>query len=392
MKIREDNHQNVLSKEEKQLLQIFAGNKILEQLRGKFTQEQLDLFLELLAETPRRTKKDLDAFISQLRVILCKLAAFKRDGKLELFEHICKALTDPTYRFPGEIVPLDQTVPVTLLVCKPEIMFKVLSFLKRDDIQHGRELTRAVAKVSRNEDLQKIDKEILEIIKLLPSCRQYCHPSREQYMAYLPTYMGLGTAFDADVVKPFQEKINNALQDAQSFTKLPNGFAILAPATYELDDLKIFYNPDTDEFKVFYQKEDDEQEEKLSYYEEDFEEYTIPYPQQLFEKHGKFAFLIASPIKQVLKCFTRQEQKQIAVWSFSIPKIALEMETDFLPMIGFYPPQDHDFWKRKKPCYTSKNNNRFAGAILILNENDLVEYAQYLPRNEYYILAIKQQI
>lgn len=107
-----------------------AGNKAFGVCRSQHYNWRLgDIIDDMINETasPSEYLEKFDKFTSALRIITDLMAQLKRDGKTRLVEELKNALEDRNYVLMGETVPLEQTVPITLLMLEPE---KTLPLLK----------------------------------------------------------------------------------------------------------------------------------------------------------------------------------------------------------------------------------------------------------------------
>jgi hypothetical protein len=129
MKQVPEGKQTVSEENQLQLLrEKLMGNQAFAACRGNFGSIG-DIYrgVEEKAKSPTHVLGQWDEFFGKVRIMVNILAQFQRDGLEVAHEQLLNALESPTYLFPGETVPLEQTSPVTFLLLEPK---KTLLFLR----------------------------------------------------------------------------------------------------------------------------------------------------------------------------------------------------------------------------------------------------------------------
>lgn len=245
-----------LSREEqlRLLWQKLEGNKAFAAIRGGNAS-----YLEIAkdSESPSQFRSRWRQCAGDAMVMGNVFSQMKRDGWKHAIEELQRALTIPGYLVEGESIPLDQTVPVTIVIMEFPKTLAMLTWVRAghfydlDDVLDGRADEHPLAKA---------------LFDQFPSLREYSTVRREER-----NYEGgdLIGAYCADVANIFEGVVR----------RFPQGTRRLGVA----------YNTYNDRLEIS-------------------------------KGHGGvFGFLIHMDQKSVLKLFSREQQTRIATWQCRVP-------------------------------------------------------------------------
>jgi hypothetical protein len=123
--------ENNSSQQIAELQDQLRGHQIFGRYRGTYNYTAMNAVGEILgkSESPTEFLRQWDSFAGDMRVLGNMMAVLKRDDKTEALTAFQQALIDPTYTFPGETIPLDKTVPVTLVMFNPKATLSMLLWI-----------------------------------------------------------------------------------------------------------------------------------------------------------------------------------------------------------------------------------------------------------------------
>lgn len=122
-----------LDAQAEKLTLTFGGNTDFDDVRGKCgdtflaASDAAMLTKEGNAQAPSAGVKDLKKFLTSFANVRGKIAQLERDGYALAAHEAREALKYPDYRMLGEIEPLSNAVPITLMMVNPELTLSVLT-------------------------------------------------------------------------------------------------------------------------------------------------------------------------------------------------------------------------------------------------------------------------
>ena len=113
-----------------QLLLMLTGHQKFGKHRGKLDISVADKLSSIATSdiSWAQKKKQAQEIFGDWMVLLRIMAKLFEDGNTDAFDEFLKALRLPDYLLPGEIIPVDQTEPVTFILFDADEM---LEFLKK---------------------------------------------------------------------------------------------------------------------------------------------------------------------------------------------------------------------------------------------------------------------
>ena len=306
------------------------GHQIFGQLRGQSGSllGSIDQALNN-STTPTEFCTKWDDLSAQLRVIGNLMATLKRDGKTQALEVLRESRVDRLYIFPGETVPLEKIVPVTLVMFDPKRTLAMVRWILEC---HWMNLDAYLGHEEFFSERQKI--QTSELFQLFPSLEK---ASRMRHQCGNYEGWELGYAYQVDVLRKFV---------------VPEGF----------DAMAIGFGQYNDHFEIsppfpF---------SKTKRVEEGGEE---------IECLAHFLFLVQANQKDVLSHFTREEQENIATWQFRTHPESL---TEYMT-VGMHLDVEHERWQSQKRTYASLGVSNEFGAII----NPPVGYPAFRQSQQY---------
>lgn len=333
----EDNKQKrqktvVKMSEEEQIAYLhekLAGNKVFGRCRGNFRDLPFGEFVKRgKSSNPTQALKFFDKWCSDRRIMLNLLVVLKRDGQGVAYRELEKVLCDRDYVMTGEDVPLEQRESGVLIVPDPEKTFLVARWMYTSRIEDG------ISWVSRGEGQYD---------------RGNCGSLTPRLLEMFPNLRGI-------------------------FIKNPNCSCLDSP-TMELNSrIKEIWERLLDKFPrcdVLNLFVDSHRSENFRY------------------KSAVAIFVKKATQSDVLKLFSREEQKTIATWGFDYPTVMTDKlcyNEIFIPdiWIGFHPEDEHSQWKKQWPSFVSRGVVSGLGAVII--DKDMLGEADFCKnksRNKY---------
>lgn len=319
----------------KSLLGKLTGHEIFKACRGKL----YDPFYAMIekSENPSQFCSSWDELSPMMRVMGNLLSVYKRDGWTYAYDALRMALQSKCYLLPGETVPLEQTVPVTVLM--PETK-KTLTFIRWLLCAHWGELDDYL------DEKDGIIKQRFfhplglthKLFDYFPTLEDHSRKRRKQM-----DYEGwdLKEAYNDAVIKPLD--------------------SIVRPLLESLNGKPLYLG----------------RSGGTPQWNDHIEEVG----------HIPLAYFFYAEAREVLKNFSRKQQKEMCTWSFNFPKI--ETQAEHLPNIGLHVQQEHQKWHKEFPMYASLGISRNLGAILIQSslflmgdEYSFVRYGNYSNNKE----------
>lgn len=122
-----------LDEQAEKLKTTFGGNLDFKAIRGRCSGELLSVTDAVMhaddgtPKAPSHGVDDLKRFLTSFANIRGKIAQLERDGFTLAVHEAREALEHPGYRMLGETEPLEETIPVTLLIFEPELTLWLLT-------------------------------------------------------------------------------------------------------------------------------------------------------------------------------------------------------------------------------------------------------------------------
>ena len=304
------------SKQSDMLRQKLLGNQAFASCRGKF-HNLTHLIVEEVArgaKSPSAILRMWDEEAGQRRVMANLLALLKRDRCDIAYKQLLAALEDGGYTFPGEMLPIEATEPVTLLMLAPE---RTLSMIRWFLECHWCEQDWFVLRKQGRRDSQGrlyrtsvVTRKMFESFPMLEalSCDRMGtgrYPGQEFHAAYRQTVL---ETFPGEVVE-----------------KLRDSYCGLAWDQWHdhIEDVS-----------------------------------SLP-----------FAYLIRGEQSKVLGMFSREDQKRVATWRFNVPRAMRPYK------VGLHPEGFKSAWLRENPAYRSLGaSHGYEGTLLRGNREERESY------------------
>lgn len=127
---------DIVPEEVPSLATRLAGNKAFGMCRGTFHLALEHVIEDVIggAGSVTETARRLDAWYSSVRATTILLAQLRRDGRLDEANDLESALRNRNQLISGETVPLEKTVPATILMLEPGVTLKLLELFAGSDV------------------------------------------------------------------------------------------------------------------------------------------------------------------------------------------------------------------------------------------------------------------
>ena len=289
-----------------------AGNKAFGRQRGRWCRPLREILTEMIDTTgsPTQTIKRFDAFAADARVMLQKLARLKRDGENEAFHVLRDTLSFSQWIIPGEIFPLERTKPITVVMFDPERTFFAYKMIK------GGQWKLPTS---------------MDDIRWPVALGDFCLADFSRLFPEWEKDVCLGLTGRGKFLHVFWRQI------AREF-----GFVL--PSINEHRDFRVMCGDIVKNGQTFY----------LNYW--------LAATAQDVVSEWKFplCFCYAGRPDQLLRLFSRKDQKRIRTWSFDCPVIVGGASS-----FGFHSADKHAEWQSREPTFTSKNVSEGLGAAIL---------------------------
>ena len=322
--------------EEEQLAKLreeLAGNKAFGRQRGWWSKSLSEKFMEMIETTgsPTQAIKRFDAFAADARVMVQKLARYKRDGEDAGFEMLKLVLTIRGNLIPGEVFPIEKTHPITLVLFNPERTFFLLEATKSSkwDAPYWVRMGHKSAKTLN---------EAAAFTPLFPHWREDADTAGSDLAVSM-----LSKILWSELKRQLHfdnEVITRGRYEIWPEPIVKNG------VTFDFGEHWLWFGFQDATFRVNYLPVG-------AWYE--------GYPADF------------------LRLFSREEQKLIRTWTFDCPPF-LEPSR-----FGFYPEKDHPRWQKAEPSIMSRGVSEGMGAAMLLNCPVAADY--YCDENVRMILS-----
>jgi hypothetical protein len=271
------------------------------------------------SENPTDFLRRWDAFSGDMRVLGNLMAVLKRDCKTEALAALHQAILDPTFTFSGETIPLEKTVPATLVMFKPEATLLMLTWITQGNWQDLNSFL-ANEQTVYNQDRWPM---IVDLFEKFPSLRRATEERkrRQDYEGWDLLY-----AYQVDVLRGFTIP--------QDFNPMYLGFGQyndhleLCPPN-QVFGKAVTLDPNVGEVECL----------------------------------AHFAFWVQADQAAVLSRFSREQQEQMATWQFHVHPDLLKGSP--LPVdIGLHVESKHEALQLRYPSRTSAGLSRGFGGII----------------------------
>lgn len=278
------------------LLEKLEGNQAFGMCRGKLggIANIMKGFMEDNT-SPTAALGKWDDFFGKARVMMNTLATLQRDGQNVAFNDLFAALTDQNFLFPGEVLPVEQTRPLTLVMLEPKKTIAFLRWLLEDHWDTLRPYVFAPEK-ERTELVTQLYAEFPSLEEQVRVFRNHGYEGKE-----------LRAAYEIDVTSTFPEK---ALQKGMK--------------------LELVFQQWNDHIEGMGE---------------------IP-----------FVYLFEMEQSEVLKLFSRKNQKRIATWRLDVPK-SVAVASIGLHSLAYGKTKEKEFNKRISLLSRNESNGYSAIAL-----------------------------
>jgi hypothetical protein len=287
--------------EEKQLellLEKLAGNQAFATCRGKFG--NLLSIVEDFGETPSAFCRRFDDFTGQARVMGNLLATLKRDGHDYAHDQLGNALKG-NHVFPGEVLPVEQTRPVTLVMFDPIKTVAMVKWLTQAywmSLNAYLDFLDGQGKTGFHNDDFELTKNLFE---LFPALEGYSRKRRKS-----------GDYEGWDLAKAFDESVTDRFE-------APEGASKLRLLRGQWND----------------------------HVEWDHSGHSTA-----------LGYMVEGDQASVLRKFSRETQKKIGTWQINLPK---NQATCAGVCFGIHEESEHGISRKKHPAFTSKGTQSGLG-------------------------------
>jgi len=303
------------------LLEKMAGNDVFKRNRGTLDVSVLNVLLELIRVSKTRSefRGKLDDFHGDLRVLGNWLAQYRQNGWEAASTAFEEALRTRTALLPGEIVPVDESIQITLVMFEPEKTRLLLDLL---EVHYGSSvLLSALEGWGATRSKQAIN-------KFLKAFNTF----RRRYGS-IPLQGNL----HEDRLRKLYQAVRNSYE-AEVLRKYIYEKGEVFPITLDFNAR----NPkkDSSGWLSFNWK-------NLCWYA------TTPVLFWSFDDE-----------KKLLSSFSREERKSIAVWTINFSQILFDraMEQRFFAF-GIHDESEHETWKKEILSLCSRNCSHGMGTI-----------------------------
>lgn len=315
------------SEQYERLLQMLIGQKVFGRMRGRFVISPADLIGELSKDvvgksSPTSILRMYDKHFADARVMTNMLAKLKRDGLDHAGEALLNALSDREYVLPGETVLIEETETYTLVMFEPKKTFAFLrlvaggqvflEYLKTGSwLKVAIEINRRAGRLIAEEhwDATAWSRAVNEFFKSFPGSwdliNRHCNNDQESVFEW--------------VTRVFQDGVS-LTNKSEPLLKAGINFYFFFLAT------------------------------KLGYCDVGIQsDMSVP-----------CMVLVSGGQKDVLRCYSREQQENMATWQLHIPKI-FGRRPDSIIHIGLHPESEHEMWRKRAPALTSRHCNHGCG-------------------------------
>ena len=292
------------------LVMKLAGHKAFDRCRGEMSMGFIHIIDDLVRHSNSRdeARTKLREFLGASLIMGNTLAQLHFSGKKRAYYELERALTTDDFVFTHEVVPLEKTRPVTILMLEPTKTLVLLQWMAE---ARTAELNRVIGMKGQRGDIP-----IQDITLSL--------------FAAFPTL--LKRAQERSVSDPSSDgsELLPAFKDATA--GLPDTFACSLPLITD----------------------------------------NMGHLLHSTESGGcgsTFTFPIAwmFPGKdqaEVLGLFDRKDQARVATWQMHVPEISLRYNGGFRDIkIGFHPEHEHAIWQKKAPAFISSGISHSHGTL-----------------------------
>lgn len=296
------------------LQEKLMGHEAFARLRGKMG-HRLDV-RGLLQEagSPSAFCETWDRSTADVRVMGNMVAQLMRDGWDDAAAALLNALYDFTYTFPGETVPIHETVPITVLIVD---FPRTLAMIKWIRGGHWKDLDASIL----GEDCGKLARDLFN---QFPSLARHSYERRQR-----------GEYEGCDLVAAYQEDVLHQLRN------------IVGGYVKGIDNLQIAHGTYNDHLEV---------------------------GQGVMGYSVRFGFLFQEEQDTVLQRIPRELQHLVSTWHCRVPKKLFENKYRRL-YFGFHPEDRHTEWAHKERSFPSIGCSNGCGMVILdAGPENMLEY------------------
>ncbi|MDE2188563.1 MAG: hypothetical protein KGJ35_02430 [Patescibacteria group bacterium] len=290
------------------LREKLAGNQAFATCRGQLGHRVTGIVGEIIGKNPSPTAVlgEWDDFFGKARVMTNLLAQFQRDGLDVAYKELYSALESDRHLLPGETVPIKQTRPITVLMLEPERTVALLRWLLEDHWMSLRDYLdwkdgrdRSEAPYGKVSKPNPLTKRLYE---QFPTLEALARKHRDKYE-------GL------ELLEAFKEQVIGSF------------------AGYDLSKGKTG---------------------QLSQHQwNDHVEYVPNIP---------FVYIFEMEQSEVLKIFSREDQKRVATWQFNLPKTIPHT------YVGLHPRSLQTRFEKSHPALMSRGMSNGLGGMVLKDD------------------------
>ena len=308
------------------LLKILAGNTAFKTCRGRLNTQLAGLIKHVLdtEESPSEFLTTWKQFSTSVPEMIRLLEQFRIDGFNTAYDELLKALEFPGYILPYEVIPEEETEPVSVVLLDPRRTMIMLKWIIEG---HWMDLQNYVARIDRGghsghglgelcESVFKSFPNLEESVRRRMANNGGCGP--ELCEEYRETIL---TTFSAGVMEKLGRAQAKRLQSDQ-------------------------------------------------------------FSDRLLIDNQRFVYIVRAGQSEVLWWFTKEELKHVAVWQIHLPKI---LSVNVKTFVGIHPEAMHGELRTVSPNLTSVDTSHGLGCIIAptVMQSESFDTLYPSPRNGY---------
>lgn len=292
-----------------------AGHQAFAECRGNIRSIQ-NIFEDLVrkSKTPSEFREKFDVFFGKVRAMGVLLSRLRRDGRMLAYGELWKALTLDDFVLTHEAVPLDKTIPFTILMLEP---VKTLVLAKWMACAQTYNLLRFVGKMPRVEaPVPGPGVRTSELFNVFPGLRDRVLKNHER-----------GGDNGAELHAEYSELLGN-LEKRLASVAIPLASDHAGPLLFSADGGGSGAN------------------------------FSFP-----------LAFMFVN-MKQheVLGLFSREQQTRVATWQLNIPTLIARGRLDWTN-VSLHPEADQPLAQKLMPSFTSVGVSHGYGAVMLTHSS-----------------------
>ncbi len=149
------------------LRQSLLGNQYFRKFRGQFGKDLSDHVERIIKDspTPSQFLVNWQGWAQTAAVMGNLLAQYRRDEWTIAYHALHSALISPEYVIPGEIIPLEEVIPVTLVMIDPTRTFQLAEWL----VLANHKMWGEISWFRDVEDISRISPTTRDLFRMLPT-------------------------------------------------------------------------------------------------------------------------------------------------------------------------------------------------------------------------------